>query len=141
MERAIKKLTNFDSVKNSTLLIILLLSLTSLIVPVSPAGAVNAENLSKKELKKAAKEERKMDTLSLVGYLSAVGGIASLFIVPLASLVLLPAAFVMGVIGLYRGKRYYQNTRGWGLSLAATILGGLFILVFTGSFLIFLLSF
>ena len=83
-------------------------------------------------------DERKIETVSLIAYISAVSGIASLFIIPSLSFLLFPAGFVLGLIA-FMNKRRRINRRSRSLALVAAILGGAFIGVVFTSFLVFLL--
>lgn len=119
------------------------LLLICLVGYISPAFGVNSENSPPKkhvktEIKKADNEEKKMDGLSLVAYISAMTGIASFFLVPVAGIFLLPAAFTMGLIALIRGKKYGRK-KGRGLALTATILGGAFVVLIGVELLLVLL--
>ncbi len=123
-------------------LIPLLLLFQLIIVP--SAGAINSKSKPAETQADtlSGEPEKKMDALSLTAYISAVTGVASLFLVPALSLALMPAAFVMGIIGIARGKRKgYKNKKGWGLALVAVVLGGAYVLLFIGAFTIALLSF
>ena len=123
-------------------LIPLLLLLQILLIP--SAGAINSKTKPAETPadSTAGEAEKKMDALSLTAYLSAVTGVASLFLVPALSLALLPAGLVMGIIGLARGRRKgYKNKKGWGLALAAVVLGGAFTLLFMTAFIVAILSF
>ena len=105
----------------------------------SPVGvyAVNSHNTTTPP--QSRKEEKRMDELSLIAYVSTVVGIASLFIVPVASLVLMPAGFLMGMIAFMGGRKRFEKRRGRGLALAAVALGGAYTLVVFGSLLAFAL--
>ena|SRR5688500_16685466 len=117
----------------SRLVFIILLSF-AITAPVS-VSAVNQQSIPKKE----AVEQKKMDTLSLIAYVSTIVGIASLFLVPAASLFLMPVGFIMGMIAFFGGKKRYEKRRGKGLALAALAIGGAFTLVIMGSLLAFAL--
>ena len=82
-------------------------------------------------------EEKKMDALSLIAFVGAAVGIASLFFISPLSILLLPGAFVTGMIALLRGRERYITRRGRGLALAALILGGAFTLYLFASFVAF----
>jgi len=82
-------------------------------------------------------EEKKMDALSLVAFAGAAAGIASLFIIAPLSILLLPGAFVTGLLALLRGREHYVTRRGRGLAVAALILGGAFTLYLFASFVAF----
>ena len=97
--------------------------------------AVSDGNFEKTEVEE---DERKIETVSLIAYISSVSGIASLFIIPTLSLLLFPAGFILGLIAFLNKKRRI-NRRSRSLALAATILGGAFIGVVFTSFLVFLL--
>lgn len=125
-----------------TYLIPLLLLFQLVMVPT--AGAVNSKNKQSEALADSLSgdPEKKMDALSLTAYVSAVTGVASIFLLPALSLALLPAGLVMGIIALARGRRKgYKNKKGWGLALAAVVLGGAFTLLFMTAIVVALLSF
>ena len=106
----------------------------SLLTP-SVVHAVNDE-ASAKENRKAV-ESKRIDELSLVAYISTVAGIASFFLAPVASLILMPAGFLMGMITLFGNEKRYEKRRGRGLALAAVAVGGAYTLVVFGSLLAF----
>lgn len=99
--------------------------------------AVNDEAKAK-EIRKAV-ENKRMDELSLIAYISTVAGIASLFLIPVASLILMPAGFLMGMIAIFGNEKRYEKRRGRGLALAAVAVGGAYTLVVFGSLLVFTL--
>lgn len=114
------------------------------LVMVPSAGAINSKSKpAETQVDTLSGEpEKKMDALSLTAYISAVTGVASLFLVPALSLALLPAGLVMGIIALARGRRKgYKNKKGWGLALAAVVLGGGLVLLFMTALVVALLSF
>lgn len=124
--------------------ILLPLILLLQIFVLQPAGAVNTKckPLETAVDTTASETVKTMDALSLTAYIVAVTGVASLFLGPALSLILLPAALVMGIIGISRGKRKgYKHKKGWGLALAAVVLGGAFTLLFMTAFVIAILSF
>lgn len=108
----------------------------SLLTP-SAVYAVNDE-ASVKESRKAV-ESKRMDELSLIAYISTVAGIGSLFLIPVASLILMPAGFLMGMIAIFGNEKRYEKRRGRGLALAAVAVGGAYTLVVFGSLLAFTL--
>ena len=119
----------------------LLLIIIGIMAPISYSNAVNTqkEGLEKIERRKADKpEKQKIDVLSLVAHIAMTLGIASLFVVPELSLVLIPAAFIMGLIA-WKNRRY-DHKRGKGLALSALILGGVFTTMVAISFLIYALE-
>ncbi len=122
--------------KGQALHVIILMSILSLMGPI-PAHAVQTHQQAVAKEKKELADEKKMDALSLAAYVSAMAGIASFFVVPAASIALLPAAFIMGLIALLSGKKRYLTKRGRGLALTATILGGTFTLFVFASFIAF----
>lgn len=76
------------------------------IAPVSSFAVHN--DLPAKEIRKRFKTEkdtRKMDALSAVSFSSVILGLASFFVISGLSVVLFPAAFVLGLIGVKRGKK------------------------------------
>ena len=79
-----------------------------------------------------------MDSLSLIAYIFAVAGVASLFILAPVSIFLMPIAFITGMVAFLNKKRYV-NKRGRGLALAAVALGGAFSLIILTSLLAFAL--
>jgi hypothetical protein len=87
------------------------------------------------------KKEKKMDTLSLVAHISIMAGIASFFFLPQLSLLLIPAAFIMGLLAVTGRKDRLKSKRGRGLAIAALAVGGFFTLVVFASFAIYALSF
>ena len=105
----------------------------SIITSVTPVLAVNTvQQGPRKELQ----EEKKLDELSVIAYISAVAGIASFFFLPAASLLFLPAGLVMGMIAIVGGKKRYEKRRGRGLALAAIALGGIFVLALFASLVV-----
>jgi hypothetical protein len=93
------------------------------------AHAVNTPKDPDKKAKQA-EVRHPIDELSLIAYLSAVAGIGALFVVPVATLFLLPAALVMGIVALTGGRKRYERKRGRTLALIAVILGGAFTALF-----------
>lgn len=120
--------------------LIFLVCLTAQWAPVYGINS-NKTRQEKKELKDEERDIRKMDELSLWAYISAVTGIASFFVAPAASLLFFPAALVMGVIALVRGRRRMEDRKGRGLAIAAVILGGAYVALFVITFTIFLFAF
>ncbi len=109
-----------------------------------PAIAINTrcQSIETETDSTGSEPVKKMDALSLTAYVTAVTAIASLFLVPALSLALFPAGMVMGIIGIARGRRKgYKNKKGWGLALAAVVLGGAFTLLFMTAFVVAILSF
>ncbi len=106
---------------------------------ISPLMAVNSTREGREVLTgtRERKEEKKMDVLSLVAYISTMAGVASFFFVPVASLILLPAGLIMGMIGFLGGRKRYESRRGRGLALASLVLGGAFTLMLFASFIAF----
>lgn len=122
--------------KTYRLPIILMIGLMVLI----SAGNLKAVNTIQQGIDSTSNEqpeEKKMDGLSLAAYVGAVAGVASFFILPAVSILLLPAAFVTGTIAILSGRRRYVTRRGRGLALAALILGGAFTLFLFASFVAF----
>ena len=102
-----------------------------------PVRAYSVHNNIVQEEKKEVKDNKKMDVLSLVAHIVTVAGVASFFVVPPASLVILPVAFILGAIAFLGGKKRYENRRGKGLALTALAIGGAFTVVIFGSLLAF----
>ena len=123
------------------LYIILLISVISFLTP-APAGAIHSQNQEIAQTagpkKKIEKQEKKMDSLSLIAYIFAMGGLVSLFFVAPVSLFMMPIAFVSGLVA-FLGKKRYNKKRGRGLALAAVAIGGAFTLVILFSLLAFAL--
>ncbi len=123
-------------------LIPLLLLLQLVMVP--SAGAVNQKNKPSEAQADtlSGDPDKKMDALSLTAYVTAVTGVASIFLIPALSLLLMPAGLIMGIIGIARGRRkWYKNKRGYGLALAAVVLGGGVTLLFMAAIVIAILTF
>jgi hypothetical protein len=118
------------------IILILIIGFTTSLSPVG-VYAVNSEKSTSPS--QSRKEEKRMDELSLIAYFSTIAGIASLFIIPVASLVLMPAGFLLGMIAFLGGRKRFENRRGRGLALAAVALGGAYTLVIFGSLLAFAL--
>lgn len=117
--------------------------LVCLIIEWAPVYAIEGYKTGKekKEFKDEQQDIRKMDELSLWAYISTVTGIASLFVIPAASLLLFPAGLVMGIIALVGRRRRLEDRRGKGLAIAAVVLGGAYTALFVISFAIFLFAF
>lgn len=101
---------------------------------------LNVHAVSRQSVKTEQKrdDERRMDSLSMIAYGSVVAGLASLFLVPVLGLLLIPGGLVMGLLALFGGKNRYEKRKGRGLAFAAVILGGAFTVVVVGSLLILL---
>jgi len=118
-----------------------LLITIGLMAPLSYSNAVNTQNEGREKMERSKvdkPENQKMDVLSLIAHISMTLGIASLFFVPELSLILIPAAFIIGLIA-WR-KRKHEQKRGKGLALAAFILGGVFTAMVALSFVVYALE-
>ena len=113
--------------KTGRLTLLLLILLMSISIAPPPVFGVNRDMTRKEKLekKKAEKDERVMDGLSLASYVTTVASLAGLFFTP-ATIIGLPVAFVLGLVALVRRRGHFQNRRGKGLALTAVILGGAF---------------
>lgn len=145
------------NIRSLKLLVFLMMAGT--VIPLSPLSAAHSEKPTEERysLKKVrqeikayrqinqedyrpGKKEMEMDGLSLAAHISATAGLASFFLLPPLSLLLLPAGFIMGMIA-WRSKRRYEHRRGRGLALAAIAVGGAFTLAVTISLAAFFLTF
>ena len=99
---------------------------------------VQLEAVGGKEVKQVQREDnREIDGLSLAAYISVVAGIASLFILPGASLLLMPVGLILGLVAIFGRRNRYERRRGRGLALAAIVLGGAYALAMVLSLAVF----
>lgn len=128
--------------KSHRLPIILLITLVGFLAP-SAAWSVHSEVRAKEKTEKSEKKDqektKKLDPLSLTAYLFTMAGLVSFFFVPVASLIILPIAFITGMVAFFNRKRF-EKRRGRGLALAAFVIGGGFSLLILISLAAFALS-
>ncbi|MBP7931486.1 MAG: DUF4190 domain-containing protein [Chitinophagaceae bacterium] len=93
---------------------------------------------SKKAKKSRAEKVDKVDKFAKWGFISAIAGFVSLFLLPVVTFALFPLAIGLSIAGLNSVKK--NNTRGKGLAIAGLSLGsaGVLLLLFG---LILVLSF
>lgn len=94
---------------------------------------VDAPITKSKDSKKAKKvkedKKEKVDRFALWGFISAVAGLASFFILPALGLVLVPVGLGLSIAGLSRTRK--NNSTGKGLAIAGLVAGsaGIFLLL------------
>lgn len=103
------------------------------IVSSSNTSFVDAPKTKNKDTKKAKKvkedKKEKVDKFALWGFITAVSGLVSFFILPVLSLVLVPVGLGLSIAGLTRTRK--NNSTGKGLAIAGLVAGsaGIFLLV------------
>jgi hypothetical protein len=103
------------------------------------SGVIELRHADKKERKNPKPENKKMDGLSLVSYVSTTVGLASLFLLPAIGAVLIPVGAILGLFS-WTNKKRYEHRRGRGLAIASSAVGGAFALLIAVSFIAFFLS-
>jgi len=94
---------------------------------------VDAPVTKNKDSKKAKKvkedKKEKVDRFALWGFITAVAGLASFFILPALGLVLVPVGLGLSIAGLSRTRK--NNSLGKGLAIAGLVVGsaGIFLLL------------
>src|SRR4030095_8581014 len=94
-----KAFCRFKQMKVNRYIIYLLFISIGLMVPLSYANAVNSQKEGREKIERGKvdkPENQKMDVLSLIAHIAMTLGIASLFFIPEVSLILIPAAFIIG---------------------------------------------
>ncbi len=103
------------------------------IVSSANTSSVEAPITKSKDSKKAKKlkedKKEKTDRFALWGFISAVAGLASFFILPALGLVLVPVGLGLSIAGLSRTRK--NNSSGKGLAIAGLVAGsaGIFLLL------------
>jgi hypothetical protein len=84
---------------------------------------------SKKAKKAKEDKKEKVDRFALWGFITAVAGLASFFILPTLGLVLVPVGLGLSIAGLSRTRK--NNSTGKGLAIAGLVAGsaGIFLLL------------
>jgi hypothetical protein len=99
----------------------------------SNTSFVDAPTKKSKDAKKVKKvkedKKEKTDRFALWGFITAVTGLVSLFILPALGLVLVPVGLGLSIAGLSRTRK--NNSTGKGLAIAGLVAGsaGIFLLL------------
>jgi hypothetical protein len=99
----------------------------------SNTSFVDAPTTKSKDTKKAKKvkedKKEKVDRFALWGFITAVSGLVSFFILPVLGLVLVPVGLGLSIAGLSRTRK--NNSTGKGLAIAGLVAGsaGIFLLL------------
>jgi hypothetical protein len=86
------------------------------------------KNKDSKKAKKVKEDKKdKVDRFALWGFITAVAGLASFFILPALGLILVPVGLGLSIAGLSRTRK--NNSTGKGLAIAGLVAGSAGILL------------
>lgn len=102
---------------------------TSTVSTASNVAVPTTKDKKGKKVKKIKEGKEKVDKFALWGFITAITGLASFFILPALGLVLVPVGLGLSIAGLSRTRK--NNSTGKGLAIAGLVAGsaGIFLLL------------
>jgi hypothetical protein len=107
---------------------------TSTVSAASYVAVPTTKDKKGKKLKKIKEGNEKVDKFALWGFITAITGLASFFILPALGLVLVPVGLGLSIAGLSRTRK--NNSTGKGLAIAGLVAGSAGILLLVLGFIL-----